>query len=583
MKISCQLNASSKSLYQLSPSFLASEVENPKKWAWFWFKKTGSVLYIQDYIHVAVKLKSRLLKPSVVLPMGRFLAGSHHLKILLSTFSKDQHGIRHKDIDHRDKQNFEAVSRITAQCVFELLEQLPDAKGTMYFLKCLQYFVDAFLNKKLTPLQRIHKAWYVIFFLRYWHQWLSLNTKFTIRNNFITYNAHSCIELNGHALILLLFIMRDQVQNGSDLFVPWLLGSQACEQAFRAARSMTGSFSTIINFSILGLLRRLHRLQVQLELEAEMKETGIQYPRVEAHMKKIGFSSMKGTMDLKSISDQDILAAVNDAKNEAANAIGELGMNFTDEELEEIISKPLDETEDHDDDDDNDDDDNDGNGKEEAYAKEETFVDKEDLLKDISMMQKAGLIEEKTCDALQKRYKRVSTSTIPMYTEITCDDKEQQQKKFTQFVEVKHSGKTFYIRKSSAVWLFQECEQVSTDRLFRVRSKQPFLSNFEPDSVQVKSSDENISVLPQKLEVIRIGDVCIFQIKQEWKIGKILHFYYQSGKTQKSQQCKETSINLTTNSKSIGVVCSWFSWHPPYLYELTHCQVMTKLLHVPVQ
>ena len=73
--------------------------------------------------------------------------------------------------------------------------------------------------------------------------------------------------------------------------MPWLLESQACEQAFRAPRSMTGSFSLTINFSILGLLCRLHHLQVELELEVEMKETGIQqYPRVEAHMKKIGFS-----------------------------------------------------------------------------------------------------------------------------------------------------------------------------------------------------------------------------------------------------------------------------------------------------
>ena len=140
---------------------------------------------------MAVKLKSRLLKLSVILPMGRFLVSSYHLKILLSTFTKDQHRIRHKDFDHR---KFEVVSTNTAHCVFEPLEQLLDAKGTMYFLKCWQHFVDAFLNKKLTPLQRMHKAWYVIFFLWYWHRWLSLNTKFTIRNNFITYNVHSCIE-----------------------------------------------------------------------------------------------------------------------------------------------------------------------------------------------------------------------------------------------------------------------------------------------------------------------------------------------------------------------------------------------------
>ena len=108
--------------------------------------------------------------------------------------------------------------------------------------------------------------------------------------------------------------LRDEVPNSSDLFMPWLLGSQACEQTFRAARSMTDMFSTIINFSLLGILRRLHRLQIQLELEAEAQETGIHYPRVEAHIKKVGYSMAKEATDLKCISNQDILTAINDAK-----------------------------------------------------------------------------------------------------------------------------------------------------------------------------------------------------------------------------------------------------------------------------
>ena len=59
-------------------------------------------------------------------------------------------------------------------------------------------------------------------------------------------------------------------------------------------------------------------------------------------------------------------------------------------------------------------------------------------------------------------------------------------------------------------------------------------------------ASDKASDLPQKLEVVQIGDISVFLTKNEWKIGKILQFYYQSGKTQNSQQCKETSINLTT-------------------------------------
>ena len=195
---------------------------------------------------------------------------------------------------------------------------------------------------------------------------------------------------------------------------------------------MTSTFSTVIIFSLLGILRHLHRLQIQLELEAESQETGIQYPRVEAHIKKVGYSATNETTDLKCISDQDILTAINEAKTEAVNAVRELGIDFKDEELEEMISKPLDEADDQECDDDDDDDDGGGGGSgdnegtkadgegvyvDDKDAKEESFVIGEDLMKDISVIQKAGLIEEKACDALQKKFKRSSSSTIPIYTD----------------------------------------------------------------------------------------------------------------------------------------------------------------------
>ena len=254
MKVSYQfkINANDKQQLDLSPSSLLKELANTKQWPWFWLQRIGPVIYVQDHVHVAVKLKARFLKPSIILPFGDVLAGSHHLKMVSNTFTKDHHGIRHRDLEHKDKQNFESVSQITAQCVLDLL----DAKGTLHYLKSLQYFVDAYLNKILSPLEWIFKAWYVIFFFRFWHGWLLKDKKHTIKNNFITYNYHACIELNGHSLILLLLTLRDTIPNGDQHFLPWLLGSQACEQTFRTARSMTSTFSTIINFSMLGFLHQ---------------------------------------------------------------------------------------------------------------------------------------------------------------------------------------------------------------------------------------------------------------------------------------------------------------------------------------
>ena len=81
---------------------------------------------MQDMLHIAVKMKSRLLKPSTILPMDDFTTGVHYLQILVESFAKEQHGIRHKDIDCKDKQNYEAVLRISSPTALNLLKQLPD-------------------------------------------------------------------------------------------------------------------------------------------------------------------------------------------------------------------------------------------------------------------------------------------------------------------------------------------------------------------------------------------------------------------------------------------------------------------------
>ena len=87
--------------------------------------------------------------------------------------------------------------------------------------------------------------------------------------------------------------IRDHAHNDS-CFVPWLLGSQTCEETFRAARSMSSVFSTVINFGMLGLLCRLHRLHIQLAIQAEIKQD-IVLPRVLKHAQKWAKTNVTNT------------------------------------------------------------------------------------------------------------------------------------------------------------------------------------------------------------------------------------------------------------------------------------------------
>jgi len=596
MKISCQFKIPPCEipLYNSSPSFMNEGVDVPKEWTWFWLQKPSSLLYVQDYIHVAVKLKARLLKPSVVIPMGKYLAGSHHLHIVVDTYSKDQHGIRQKDLDHKDRQNFEAVTHLCSSSVLSLLEQIPDAKGTHQYLYIIKNFIDAFLNKQISPLQRIKKVWYNIFFLRYWNRWLSLQKAFNVKENFITSNAHTGIELNGHALILLLLLLRDKVPDGSKLFNPWLLGSQPCEQTFRAARSMTSTFSTIVNFSMYGLLQRLHRLHIQTTLESEAEETGICYPRILTHARKIGFSDMNttSTINLQEISNKDIADTIKLAKEEAISVIKELGMSVKEGKWEEVKLKPVVPKDGENDDDDNDDDEDNDDAIPVVEVTGEPNSDSsstgEEKLDDIENMKSKGFIGDDVVESLQGvKMKRMPSSTIPLYNAKMTDSKEcssNQQAKHSEYVQVTHNGKTVCIRKSTALWLFQEYERVSGDRLFRVRLIQP---NSSESQANVCKNNLNADNLPVKHASVQVGDVCVFQKKDrtEWTMGKVLHFFYHAGKSNKAQQCKQSSLHVDSNKDSISVVCFLFQWHPPlslqtYVLSADHSMPTASSFHL---
>ena len=70
----------------------------------------------------------------------------------------------------------------------------------------------------------------------------------------------------------------------------------------------------------------------------------------------------------------------------------------------------------------------------------------------------------------------------------------------------------------TVVWLFQESERISSDRLFRVRAKQPF------SKMHVSSRQSRDSKLPKFEDQISVGDFCVFRIRDGWRIGKVVQF-----------------------------------------------------------
>lgn len=162
--------------------------------------------------------------------------------------------------------NFDVVEKLCVPRVTELLSSIPDSQGTVQFLILIRHILNSFLNKKLRIEERIYSMWYTTLFLRLWRRWLQENG-YSIDKNFITSNAYTYIELNAHGLLILLEKSRESCE-----FTPWLYSSQPCEKTFRQIRSMTSTFSTIVNFNLLSILRRLNRLQILSEISTDLSK-----------------------------------------------------------------------------------------------------------------------------------------------------------------------------------------------------------------------------------------------------------------------------------------------------------------------
>lgn len=62
-----------------------------------------------------------------------------HINLLISEFSKDKHLLTLSDLKPDDKMNFAAAEKICDPCVLDLLAKIPDSRGTVYFLRLMNF------------------------------------------------------------------------------------------------------------------------------------------------------------------------------------------------------------------------------------------------------------------------------------------------------------------------------------------------------------------------------------------------------------------------------------------------------------
>ena len=136
---------------------------------------------------------------------------------------------------------------------------------------------------------------------------------------------------------------------------------------------------------MLGLLRGLHRLQIQANLQAESIETGIIFPRARKHQSKDGQSSYQ-KHSLENITDESICEAVKRAQISAKASIEKLGMLtlLQKNKIFDTISFPkegdiLEEDEEEEDEDEDEEDESERDAKIESQIQEVCVVDPSEI------------------------------------------------------------------------------------------------------------------------------------------------------------------------------------------------------------
>ncbi|RXX91571.1 hypothetical protein DD587_31600, partial [Klebsiella pneumoniae] len=152
--------------------------------------------YVQDTLHIITKLRTKFLKSDSILPLGNYVATVAHLEILVKNYTKYQHMLTITDLKAEDKMNYAGAEKMCSPEVKKMIaDNIDNSAGTVY-LKLMYLIPAAFLDKTLSIVERIYKIWYCIFFLRIWKKWIKDQRQYTVKDNFLSSNCYTCVELN---------------------------------------------------------------------------------------------------------------------------------------------------------------------------------------------------------------------------------------------------------------------------------------------------------------------------------------------------------------------------------------------------
>ncbi|CAF3466409.1 unnamed protein product [Rotaria socialis] len=251
------------------------KIHLPNDWSGWFFMPPHQVFFcFQDSIHLCAKLRNRMLSETASLLIGNGEVSIQVLNELIETKSKFVHGLVKTDIKTSYRQNYKSCHKILREGVINALEDIDDSLATQIYLRLLCSVSLAYINHNTSIIDCIYHSWLAVFICCIWQTWLHLvhkedisesHSQMSKENLFITAPAHLSIEMNAHSLVAICLLVHQQ------------------DLPISALRSMSGVFSTVVNFITEQLLKRAGKLSVladiQNQSESGQLSCSLQFPK----------------------------------------------------------------------------------------------------------------------------------------------------------------------------------------------------------------------------------------------------------------------------------------------------------------
>jgi hypothetical protein len=125
-----------------------------------------------------------------------------------------------------------------------LTENYPELLGPIIYLFVFGELIDAYQNRHIPHIERVHMVLRTLFFMEIWEEFLD-KACYTKGTYFLSKEACNIVKYLINGFIKLIIVYRDHLP-GTYPLLPWLLSTEPCEHVFGLCRQILQDFQYMI-------------------------------------------------------------------------------------------------------------------------------------------------------------------------------------------------------------------------------------------------------------------------------------------------------------------------------------------------